>query len=171
MDKVLGGVIALAIIVVALTAMFFAWRARSARAATFVMPANEPGEPSLIVDVFYVATTLGENHLERVALPGLAYRGYGAVAVSASTIALTLKSADRLVIPLGNVTSVGVTTTVIDKVVEKDGMVSIRWKASTVTGETTELATHIRLPRAADRVELLAALGSTNALKEKEGSL
>jgi hypothetical protein len=170
-DKVLGGAIALGIIVVALTAMFFAWRARSARAARFVMPAGEPGEPSLVVEVFYVATTLGENHLERVSLPGLAYRGYGSVAVSQSAIALTLKSADRLIIPRETVTSVGVTTTVIDKVVEKDGILSIRWNAVTLTGETTELATHIRLPRSSDRADLLAALGSTNALKEKEGSL
>lgn len=171
MDKVIGGAIALAIIVIALTAMYFAWRARSARAAKFVLPAIDAGEPSLVVDVFYVATTLGDNQLERVALPGLAYRGYGSVAVSELALGLTLKSADRLVIPRRSVTNVGVTTTVIDKVVEKDGIVSIRWNASTITGETTELATHLRLPRAADRADLLAALGSTNALKEKEGSL
>lgn len=171
MDKVLGGAIAIAIIVVALTAMFFAWRARSARAAKFVLPVGEPGEPSLVVDVFYVATTLGENHLERVSLPGLAYRGYGALSVSESAIALTLKSSERLVIPRESVTKVGVSTTVIDKVVEKDGIVSIRWNARIVTGESTELATHIRLPRATDRIDLLAALVSTNALKEKEGSL
>lgn len=171
MDKVLGGFIALAIIVVALTAMFFAWRARSARAAQFVVPAGEPGDPSLVVDVFYVATTLADNHLERVALPGLAFRGYGTLEVSGETVALFLKGGDQLVVPRSAVRSVGVTTTVIDKVVEKDGLISMRWTAATVSGETAELATHIRLPRIGERNDVLAALGSSHALKEKEGSL
>ena len=171
MDKVLGGVFALAIIVVTLTAMFFAWRARKARAVNFIVPAIDAGQPSLTVDVFYVATTVADNHLERVALPGLAFRGYGTLEIGDATVALFLKGGDQLVLPRSVVTGVSLTTTVIDKVVEKDGLISIRWTAATVPGDVTELATHIRLPRIGARNDVLAALGSSHALKEKEGSL
>jgi len=150
-DKVLGGLIAAVVVVLALVLMYRGWRARARRDADIVVAKHDLGAMVRELSVFYVATTEAENHLERVALRGFAHRGYATLGIYQAGIAIVLPAEATLTIPAASIRQVSVTTHVIDKVVEKDGLVSLVWSASTASGVVRELATHVRFVQLADR--------------------
>lgn len=160
MDRVLGTSISIVIIGLVFFGMYRSWRKRSSRGLDFVLPVFSLVELVAYFDVFYVATTEAENVLERVALPGMSYRGYATLGTSTSGVQLTLRSGESLGLPSECIQSVGLSTTVIDKVVERDGLVSIRWSANDTSGAIHHLATHVRVIHPEDRARILTHINN-----------
>lgn len=169
MDKVIGGSIAVALIVIALTFMALAWRARRSRAAMYSMWPTLTGSPLESIDVFYVATTLGSNSLERVALKGFSFRGYANLEVFRDGLQIRLKTDDVLTIPASALSGYEFAQVAIDKVVEKDGLIGLTWTSAPDTAPVSQLSTYVRLRDVGVRDHLtgvLAKLVSTHTKEE-----
>lgn len=110
------------------------------------------------IECLYVATVFRDRPLERVLAHGLAYRGFGKVAVEPEGVAIYRRGENSFLIPSTNFISYGSSTAVIDKAVEKDGLVVLNWKLG-----DTELSTHLRFAAKANRDKF------TKGLIEKYG--
>ncbi len=150
MDKAIGALISVLIVAIIFGLMLWGWRARSQRAGSIVMFSVASSPDAREYAVFYVATTRADNFLERVNLPGFAFRGYGTVVIDKDAVVCELLSGERLCIPAHQFRGSMRTTTVIDKVVEKDGLQTIVWETTTRSESVVELATHLRLVRPSD---------------------
>ncbi|WP_295117911.1 hypothetical protein [uncultured Leifsonia sp.] len=133
MDKLLPTIGILLVVIVVLALAIVGWRRRVRRDA----PAGGgyPAPQSLSAatassEVLYVATTKAGEPLERLALPGLAYRGRGTVDVSSDGVQLRVTGEDPVFIPAASLTGVGASTVAIDRVVERDGLVRLCWTTS-----------------------------------------
>lgn len=157
MDKVIGGSIALALIVIALLLMFLAWRARSRRAASISLWPTLAGSPVRTFEIFYVATTRGGAALERVSLPGFSYRSFGILETHVGGVQLTLTAGDALALPLDSLQGVRTAQVAIDKVVERDGLVALDWRSRDVGAGSIGLTTYVRLRNSAEQNDLVAA--------------
>lgn len=166
MDKVVGAIVTVVVIAGIFLLMYRGWRGKQRRDAEIVMPQVEMSQAQASIEVFYVATTLAENNLERVALAAFAYRGYGVLDIAVDGLCLTMSTGEHLALSRDLVSGLAVTTSVIDKVVEKDGLVSILWTGEYRDGRAVELATHIRIPRSSDR-DLLFDLFDNSTQKTK----
>jgi hypothetical protein len=103
-----------------------------------------PAPQSLEADIhghsaFYVATTFADRPLERIVAHGLAHRGRAEVEVSPSGVAIYRTGEIGFVIPTRDLLAVSQSSAVIDRAVEKDGLVSIRWNLG-----DHHLETHLR---------------------------
>ena len=135
MDKVPGTVIVVVIIVAALTGMWFAWRRR--RRAGRDWTADVAFAESSVVEVitgFLVATTLRENHLQRVFAPGLTYRSTVTIEVSPHGLTLVPRGADPVGISWERIDGVRRASVVIDRAVERDGLSVLDWTMTTPDG-------------------------------------
>jgi hypothetical protein len=168
MDKVIGGSIALALIVIAITLMALAWRARTKRASGIALWEEIPGEPLEAVDVFYVATTQGGSSLERVALKGLTFRGFATLEIFPGGIQVRLTTGDSLNIPAHSLTAYEFAQVAIDKVVEKDGLIALSWTSAPSSQGTSELTTYVRLRDVGVREHLTGVLAKLVSLNTKE---
>lgn len=133
MDKLLPALGILAVLVVVVLLAIAGWRRRVRRDAPAGggYPAPETAAaPIAQSDVLYVATTASGEPLERLALPGLAFRGKGAVEVSADGILLRVAGEVPVYIPAAALTGVGAATVTIDRVVEQDGLLRLGWTTS-----------------------------------------
>lgn len=169
MDKVIGGSIAVALIAIALTLMTLSWRARRTRGAKFVLWSPLQGSPQQSYSVFYVATTLGNSSLERVALKGFSFRGFAELEVFSTGLHIRLQTGDVLAIPASALISYEFAQVAIDKVVEKDGLVRLTWSSESDNSNVSQLSTFVRLRDAGDRERLssvLAKLVSTHTKEE-----
>jgi hypothetical protein len=81
--------------------------------------------------VLYVATTKAGQHLERLALPGLAFRGKGTVGVMPEGIRIAVTGEQPVFVPASSLSGVGAATVAIDRAVERDGLLRVSW---TTTG-------------------------------------
>ena len=122
------------LVLVALTALLFwlmwrSWRRRGKRDADLA-----PIETALTGDtiasfdrVFYVATTPQGAPLERVAVPGLAFRGWAQVAVRTDGLEVQVTGEAPVVIAREAITGETLAQLTIDKVVEHDGLSNLEW--------------------------------------------
>lgn len=99
----------------------------------------------------YVATTFADRPLDRVSAHGLGFAGKASVEVSDTGIQVYRTGERSFRINSSAIVDLARTSGVIDKVVEKDGLLSIRWKLG-----KTELETHFRFTssQARDQVAL-----------------
>jgi hypothetical protein len=102
---------------------------------------------------FYVATTFAGRPLDRVVAHGLAHRGKAQVQVSGAGVAIYRTGEKCFLIPSERVLSLNQTSAVIDKAVEKDGLVSIHWNLG-----STAVETHLRFVGAQARSNVLSKL-------------
>ena len=112
----------------------WAWRRRAKRDAAPLAPTGEfpAGTADLAVfDGLYVATTRHEHPLERIAAPGLAFRSRAGITVTNAGVALDLTGQPRILIPADRIETVDQSTVAIDRVVERDGLTRIAWRALT----------------------------------------
>lgn len=132
MDKLLPTIGILAMVVAVLLLAVMGWRRRVRRdePAGGGYPAPEAGAATATADVLYVATTKAGEHLERLALPGLTYRGKGVVEVAADGVRLRVTGEQPVFIPVSALTDIGTASVTIDRVVERDGMLRLGWTTS-----------------------------------------
>lgn len=133
-DKVLVSAVVLGLITLAIVAMIVAWRKRVVRDRRFsvLMPgavitthAEAPTEFSGL----YVATTLASDPLQRVTLPGLAFRADSHLLISASGLSIAPRGEKETFIPAEQIVQIHRTQVTIDKAVEKDGLTAVSWTA------------------------------------------
>jgi hypothetical protein len=132
-DKLLPTIGILLVVIVVLALAIVGWRRRVRRDAPAGggYPAPETASAVTVsADVLYVATTKAGEPLERLALPGLAYRGRGTVEVSADGVQLRVTGEQPVFIPATALTGIGASTVAIDRVVEKDGLLRLGWTTS-----------------------------------------
>lgn len=161
MDRATSTLVIVSVILVLLALMIVGWRRRVRRQGDLGAPVPVPaglGEPSILVPVLYVATTLADAPLERVAVHGLGFRARGAVGVHAEGVVLALAGRDPVFIPLDAVRGSGRATWTIDRVVEEGGLLLLAWRL----GET-DVDSYLRVTddRTPDLLAALAALRAT----------
>lgn len=132
---------------------FIAWRRRM-RAQEQLLPAPV----SITGDTngakgFYVATTFAGRPLDRVLAHGLAHRGIAFVNSTAQGVAISRTGEKSFFIPTADLIGTSTTSAVIDRAVEKDGLISIRWRLG-----QQEVETHFRFVGAAERSGVLEKL-------------
>lgn len=109
--------------------MWRSWKRRSNRDADFLANVAALSGDTLarFARVFYVSTTPSDAPLERIALPGLAFRGWASVQVRTDGVEITVAGERGVAIPLSAVSGVSTAQLTIDKVVERDGMTALEW--------------------------------------------
>jgi hypothetical protein len=98
---------------------------------------------------FYVATTIADRPLDRVSAHGLGFAGKAFVDVSDQGVRVHRIGERSFRIDSSALVDLARTSGVIDKVVEKDGLLSLRWKLG-----ATELETHLRFSNSQSRDEI-----------------
>ncbi|MBS0024880.1 PH-like domain-containing protein [Microbacterium paraoxydans] len=132
-DLAVAILIALALLI--LLAMLFAWRRRVRRDAAFTAPLGVPEHAEVMRrdEVLYVSTTKHEQPLERVAITPLAFRARGELAVTDRGLALALDGAPTVFLAREHLVAVDRATVTIDRVVEPGGLVRIAWRVADAT--------------------------------------
>ena len=134
MDKALVSAIVVALIALAIFGMVMSWRKRVARDRRFsvVLPGStvtshtqSPAEFSGL----YVATTLANDPLQRVTLPGLAFRADSHLLMSTEGVSIAPRGEKETFIPAAQIVQIHRSQVTIDKAVEKDGLTAISWTA------------------------------------------
>jgi hypothetical protein len=147
------GLIALAFFTLLGLFAFWAWVSRTRKQESQISkPLFVDSEPQGQI-AFYVATTFAGRPLDRVLAHGLAHRGKAQVLVSNDGVSVYRIGERDFLIPTGALVSVSQTSAVIDKAVEKDGLVSIGWKLGAIDVET-----HLRFVGASERSIVLSQL-------------
>jgi hypothetical protein len=125
------------------------WRKRS-KAQDLEIATPEYTEFSNVgTNGYYIATTYAGQPLHRVSAHGLGFAGKAFLDVSEQGVRVHRIGERSFRIDSSSLLDLGRTSGVIDKVVEKDGLLSLRWKLG-----ATELETHLRFANSQSRDEI-----------------
>lgn len=125
------------------------WRKRS-KAQDLEIATPEYTEFSNIgTNGYYIATTYAGQPLHRVSAHGLGFAGKAFLDVSEQGVRVHRIGERSFRIDSSSLLDLARTSGVIDKVVEKDGLLSLRWKLG-----ATELETHLRFANSQSRDEI-----------------
>lgn len=156
MDRLLPAILIVLVVAAVFAALALTWRARTRKQADIGEPATPPadfGDPTFTDDLLYVATTRADAPLARVTVAGLGFRARAVVTTAPSGIVLDLAGRGPVFIPKAAIHGVGRATWTIDRVVDADGLIFVRW----VLG-TTELDSYLRSTEPDRLVTALTAL-------------
>lgn len=125
-------VILAAVTLLLLWLMWRSWRRRGERDAALAPDTSTlvGAELGTFDRVFYVATTPIDTPLERIAIPGLSFRGWASVRVYTDGIEVGVTGEPLVTIPVGLIQGTTDRQLTIDKVVEKDGLTVLEWESS-----------------------------------------
>lgn len=129
MAELVGALVGVLVVGLAGWFMWRSWRRRSRRDAelgAYPVPAGL-GEPAVDVEALYVATTPVGEPLERLALPGLGFRGAAHVEVHPEGLLLRIVGEQPSFVPTTRLVGAGTATYVIDRSVEPEGLVAVTW--------------------------------------------
>jgi hypothetical protein len=135
---------------------FISWRRRISKQEVLLPSPFEVPNSSVGFKCFYVATTFANRPLERVIAHGLAHRGVAYLLITDSGLEVSRTGETSFLVPRADLIQVGSVSAVIDRAVEKDGLVVIKWKLG-----SEELESHFRFVDAnlrASSVSQLSAL-------------
>jgi len=125
------------------------WRKRS-KAQDLEISTPEYTEFSNVgTNGYYIATTYAGQPLHRVSAHGLGFAGKAFLDVSEQGVRVHRIGERSFRIDSSSLLDLARTSGVIDKVVEKDGLLSLRWKLG-----ATELETHLRFANSQSRDEI-----------------
>lgn len=149
MDKVLGATIVIALIATALTLMALSWQRRRRRDLALVMnfPEKSRGSRVLSVDCLYVSTTPREQPLERLAIPGLAFRAKATVSIETTGVLIEPAGEHATLIDYARLRGVRSANATIDRSVGVGSLTAIDWQAD--NGD--DITSFFRIPRRIDR--------------------
>lgn len=160
MDRLIPGTIVVVLLLGIITIMVLGWRGRVKRQSQFDVPAADaPGTELTSATGLYVATTLADTPLERVTVPGLAFRGRATVTVSTGGVEVAVNGERPVFVNATAIRSVGTSTWTIDRVVESGGMVRLDWTLGKA-GEPVDVETYFRPETTADRDRLIEAISA-----------
>lgn len=145
-----------ALILLAFAGMALGWRARRRRQSELDAATPVPedlGSPTHVDDLLYVATTLAERPLERVAVARLGVRGRAEVGVHPEGVVLAIRGTEPVLLPTPRLIAAGLGTYAVDRVVERDGLVVITWRLG-----DTEVDTYLRAASGERKQALLSAV-------------
>jgi hypothetical protein len=158
-DRILPALAIVAVVAVVFILMALSWRARRRQQAgigELASPPSDFGDPTFTDDLLYVATTRADAPLDRVTIAGLGFRARAVVTAAPSGIVLDLAGRGPVFISKAAIRGVGRATWTIDRVVDADGLIFVRW----VLG-TTELDSYLRSTDPDRLVTALTALAPT----------
>ncbi len=167
MDRILPAIAILVVVAVVFALMALGWRARRRRQAGLGEPSAPPAEPGATIlrdDLLYVATTRADVPLERIAVAGLGFRGRAIVTVVASGVVLEIAGREASFIPAADILGVGRATWTIDRVVNTDGLVLLRWRLG--DGEVDSYLRSARPDALIEALEPLVPAGDTDDGKD-----
>jgi hypothetical protein len=166
MDRVLIGVAILGLVAIVFVLLGRGWRARTRSQAGIGEPAAPPadlGEPTFTEDLLYVASTRAEAPLDRITIAGLGFRARAVLSTAPAGLVLDLAGRGPVFIPRESITGVGRATWTIDRVVDTDGLIFVRWLLG-----TTGIDSYLRSSDPDRLVEALSALTTPSASKEAD---
>jgi len=160
MAKLITALLALAIFAGLIALAAASWRRRrKEQSVGFSAPAESLAELTNNVDFAlvsvkaqYVATTVAGEPLNRVTAYGLGFRGRATVLAGEAGIVIDRKGERALAISNQQIFGTEFVQAVIDRAVEKEGLLAINWRQ-----DQTELTTVLRFNSAADRNTVLQA--------------
>ncbi|WP_460773862.1 PH-like domain-containing protein [Microbacterium sp. GXF7504] len=127
-----GALVLMLVLAVALVGlMAWGWWRRSRRDAGLTAPVGDIPAGAKVLAAFpglYVATTVHDVALERLAVKGLGFRSRVTVTVTDAGVALDLQGEERVFVPADRLTGVDQATVAIDRVVERDGLTRLSWR-------------------------------------------
>jgi hypothetical protein len=147
------GLMALAIFGLLGLFAYLSWVSKIRKQEAFIEPPQILESEDAGQGAFYVATTLAGKPLERVVAHGLAHRGRANVLVSSDGISIYRTGEKSFRISTKDLVAVNQSSAVIDRAVEKDGLVSIQWKLG-----GTAVETHLRFVGSKERSTTLSQL-------------
>ncbi|WP_125105848.1 MULTISPECIES: hypothetical protein [Gulosibacter] len=149
----------LAVCAIIVGAMALGWRRRQRTQTALGTPDALPeglGEPRFAVDdAHYVATSTTGNALDRIAVRPLAYRGRATVEVHSDGLAVGIAGEDAFFIPVNKLETVAVAQATIDRAVERDGLIVVRW----LLDPDHSVETYLRVVNPEHREKLIARIG------------
>lgn len=163
MDRLAPTLVIVGILVLVFAGLALGWRARRRRQASLPALATPPaalGAALATDDGFYVATTRADSPTDRIAVRGLGFRARAGIAVHPEGIVLSIAGQPDAFIPATAIEGVGRATWTIDRVVDRDGLVFVRWTLGDVLVDTNL--------RVSDPDALVAAL--TTLVPQKEAA-
>lgn len=152
MTRELAAVLVLAVLGVLLALMVLAWRRRTRRSAApaAVPPPADRGTAIHVADGLYVATTAAGAPLDRISGSGLGFRARVGIEVTERGVLLRIAGSPDRWIAADAVRGADRATWTIDRVVERDGLVLLAWRAA-----DRDLDSYLRVD---DPAALIAAL-------------
>jgi hypothetical protein len=147
------GLIGLFIFAVFIVIAYFSWQTKAKKQSALLPAPKAPDSALNGIPGFYVATTFADRPLDRVLAHGLGHRGSASVAIGNQGVSIHRVGEKGFLIPSSDLIAVTRTSSVIDRAVEKNGLISLRWRL----GET-EIETHFRFVSADQRAGLLGEL-------------
>lgn len=155
MDKLFPAFLTLALIALIFALMWRAWRRRADGDSHRALPTvPKTFDATQLHTMQYVATTGRDAPLERLALPGLAFRSHGTIALGDEGVLLELRGSDPTFIPRGAISHVDTANLAIDRVVEADGLVRIGW----MLPDGTACDTYLRIDEPTGQASLVETL-------------
>lgn len=112
--------------------MWIAWRARKRRDASLQLPSSGLAGDTIerFTHVSYVSTTPSGEPLERIAVPGLSFKGWADVSVLRDGVAIEVTGEQRVEIAAIKVRGAGTASGRIGKVVESGGLALLKWDSA-----------------------------------------
>jgi hypothetical protein len=149
MDKFAGAVIVIALIAAALSLMFISWQRRRRRDVSLatVRDGNNSEVRVLEVGCFYVSTTPRSEPLERLAIPGLAFRARANVGLSRAGVAIEPRGEIDTFIPASQLRGVRAADATIDRSAGRGSLTALDWTAA----NGVEITSFLRIPNRLDR--------------------
>jgi hypothetical protein len=160
-DRTSSTIVVVLVLLVVLGLMALGWWRRARRQRDLPRPDAVPadaGEVRHRAVGLHVATTFAESRLDRVAVHGLGFRARTRVTVTTAGVELDLAGAEPIWIARADLGGVDRSSWTIDRGVERDGLVVIRWRLG-----PRELDTNLRVERPAELAAALAALAEPEA--------
>ncbi|TDW28625.1 hypothetical protein [Cryobacterium psychrophilum] len=170
MDRAVPTIIIAVVLLGVFTLMFRSWRKRSKRDSGTVAGYPVPSGTEMVLAVargYYVATTPRDTPLERLFIPGLAFRARAEITATDAGVRLDLTGTGPVFVPTDAIELLTPATWAIDRVVETDGLVLLGWRLAPTPGATPEpgrsVDSYFRIIDPSDRARLVDAIRSIAA--------
>lgn len=132
MSRTAFAILMASIVVLILGGMWIAWRARSRRDAA--VAGSGSALTGDIIAVFprasYVSTTPIGSPFERVAIPGLRYKGFAEVTVRRDGVSIAVPGEPAVHLSAAQVSGTSTAGGRIGKIVERDGLSLLQWRSN-----------------------------------------
>ena len=130
-DKLIGALVAVALIGLSFWAMRSSWRHRARRDANIVVQRElAPSAQRLSAELLYVASTPQDEPLNRINVPGLGFRGPATLSISDAGILIAVVGEPAVAIERSQLVDVRAADWTIDRGVGPDGLLQLCWTAS-----------------------------------------